>query len=336
MDLGEVVKGLKDGSITILDGGHRCNSLVDYLERKYKNIIERQNEYREHLKNGKTEVVSKHNNSTIIDCKRMIEFYDYNLMVEVGKYITDVEHTCFGCDSELYVVLIDEKTLAYVPSGDYWDICDKSENKYDYSFTKDDLTKCEAIDLIKSKKMTTVIDVPSGKLIIQNYFKTDELYDREDKYSGASICSTLGRYELMKYMATKNVGYGQMGNMHINIYSNKKGEIIIGDDFDSYEDNKWYYESNPQEINEDWIETQKNMKNFDRLLKDGGYESNGNICLSVWRWQCMDKELLMGYGEEPNKESIEIEVPIGKYEINHYYDFSKEHDPIYSTIKLIK
>ena len=35
------------------------------------------------------------------------------------------------------------------------------------------------------------------------------------------ICNIVGRNNLMQHLATKNVGYGQMGNTSISIWSNK-------------------------------------------------------------------------------------------------------------------
>ena len=35
----------------------------------------------------------------------------------------------------------------------------------------------------------------------------------------------------MQHLATKNVGYGQMGNMSVTIYDNDNDKILIGSDY---------------------------------------------------------------------------------------------------------
>jgi hypothetical protein len=147
-----------------------------------------------------------------------------------------------------------------------------------------------------------------------------------DEYkSENSICSISGRFNLMKYLATKNIGYGQMGNMSVNVFLNKAGdEIIIGTDHD-YDGNREY------------------------TVKHKGFNNLGSISLSVWRWMCGDLQVLREHGE-PIPDNLKVntqtdddyadciltKVQPGTWVIEHYYDFCKRKDIIYSKLYLKK
>ncbi|MCB1712962.1 MAG: hypothetical protein KDH96_10950 [Candidatus Riesia sp.] len=336
MHLREVIKGLKDGTIIIKDGGHSCDSLLNRLESDLERIEKHIAEYKEMIKNG----IEKDGNVTP---QGMIDFYNINLEVKIGHYIHSVERQCSNCDSTMYVILVDENTICYIPSGKYWETANLSGKKYEYRAVEADCPQCEAAELVKSKKLTSHIDVPSGQLIFQNYFEKDELYDKKERYSRPSICSILGRNELMQELAEKNVGYGQMGNMSVTIYSNGKDEVLVGSSIESYLDNKAYYEKNPDKIDKQWKKEVKDAENFIRTIEEGKFKRLGEISLSVWRWMCMDKKLMEEHGEkvagEYSKKYYSEHVPVklksGKYRIDHFFDFPKNGDYLYSRIKLI-
>ena len=152
-------------------------------------------------------------------------------------------------------------------------------------------------------------------------------------------------YDIKKYseLAEKNVGYGQMGNMSVTIYSNGKDEVLVGSSIESYLDNKAYYEKNPDKIDKQWKKEVKDAENFIRTIEEGKFKRLGEISLSVWRWMCMDKKLMEEHGEkvagEYSKKYYSEHVPVklksGKYRIDHFFDFPKNGDYLYSRIKLI-
>ncbi len=328
LTLSEIINGLKDGSITLLENNHSCNSLIEQLEDKLESENKHIKEYEEKISQG----ILKDGD---VECQGMIDFYNIRQQCRFGSYIMDIENYCFSCDGRLYVVLLDEKTIGYIPSSDYWKTAEASGKKYGYKAKTEDCKCCSAQHLNEAGKLVTEIQVPSGKLIFQNYFETPELYDYqgEGKYKKTSICSVLGRNELMQHLATKNVGYGQMGNMSVNIYSNGS-DVIVGNGLDNHEDNKYYYDEHPEELNDEAKESLAKGEAFQKELEDGGYKDLGEISLSVWRWMCMDAKLLAKHKEKPNEDAIAVKVPKGTYVIEHYFDFSHYSEYVYSRIKI--
>ena len=170
-------------------------------------------------------------------------------------------------------------------------------------------------------KLVAEISVPSGKLIFTNYFDKEEIYSLDK----ADINCVAGRYELMKHLAEKNIGYGQMGNMSVSVFVNAaKDEIIIGGNYAYTEDD--------EEIE----------------IEHPGYTELGSISLSVWRWMCGDAKILKQHGEELPKikyggetctnyrDYVGVKVQPGTWVIEHYYDFGNDDSKIYSKLYLKK
>ncbi len=328
--LKKILKGLESGSITIVDGSHLCNPLEKLIERKiihYENMIDK---YNGNLKTEKDP-------EKIAECHRMIELYTHSVNVEFGEYISNLEQNCFNCGEQLYVIVLDDKTIGYIPSGYYWDVAEASGQKYGYKAKKEDCPCCSAKPLIDAGKLTAEINFPSGEVIFQNYFKDKALYEIQ-KEGYHSINALQGRNELMQDLASRDVGYGQMGNMSVTVYTNNRDEVIIGSSLECYEDNLSYYTENPNNIDEDWLEEKKKAEEFKKILEDGNFISVGYISLGVWRWMCADLRTLEKYGEKPRKDrgSIKVKLTPGTYVIDHFYDLSDGEDFIYSTIKLKK
>lgn len=333
MNYKDLVEKLKDGSVTLQNEEHiTYRKLIDVLEQKIKFW---EDMIKKHSENPKP------NNSGYT----LLEFYNTLLLEDIvfGSYLDISEVCCHNCDSDLYVILLDEKTLVYTCSTDYWKLADASANKYQFIFKKEDIKVCAGHDLIKSKKLVSTINVPTGNLIFQNFFNTKELYeDVENEYKRSSINSILGRNYLMQYLSTKNVGYGQMGNMGVAIYSNENDEIIVADSYieDFILDYEYYDENDKDnEDNEDYfdVSTYKKKKEFLKYCEDNNFKRFGDISLDVWRWMCADKSVLEFHNELPNKNCISLNVQSGNWQIEHYYDFDhKDEDIVYSRLKLIK
>lgn len=328
--LKKILKGLENGSITTVGGSHDCHPLTKSIERKL-------NHFQEMIEKYKDELDTEQDAEKIAQCHRMIEHYNRFSSVEFGNYIEHFEDQCFNCGEQLYVIVIDDKTIGYIPSLYYWSQAEASADKYDYKAKIEDCICCSAKPLIDAGKLTAEISFPSGEVIFQNFFKNDLLYKME-KEGYHSINALKGRNELMQDLASRNVGYGQMGNMSVTVYTNNKDEVIIGSDLDYYEENLEYYEEHPKEANEDWQEEKERAEEFKNILKDGNFVSVGYICLDVWRWMCADIKTLEKYGEKLSKDrdSIKVKLSPGTYTIDHFYDLSDGEDLIYSTIKLKK
>lgn len=182
------------------------------------------------------------------------------------------------------------------------------------------LDTCIGRDIIERKVMTCEIDVPSGTLVFVNAFRDPINYNvpRASEFTKYSLNTIVGRYNTMLYYANKGIGYGQMGNMSIGVYSNSgvSDSVLIG---------KPHYSGKRESLE--------------------GHSYRGNICLDVWRWMCMDKDKLADSGEELNsdRDVVEVSVVPGKYLIEHYFDActdfndDDEYDiEVYSRLTLIK
>lgn len=311
----DIIDGLKSGEIKIL-GNHTTQPLISKLEEQYSDYL-------------------KIKSDTSIS-KKLKNLYDtrFDTNIKSGTKINvDVEQYCFDCDETMFIFLLNDKTIGYVPYSQYSNII----NNYEYKFKPEDIKSCSCCKLREEGKLTSRIEVPTGKLIFQNIFKTTELYeDEKNRFNKPTINSLLGRDKLMQYLATKNVGYGQMGNMSVDIYSNNKDEILVIDNyFENFLEEKEYYEvDDSDQTYEDIIKfKEENLESYQALdyIQKGGFEKCGSISLSVWRWMCADKEILdtalrrnfvPNHQEEINDDAVIVDVEKGTYQIEHYYDFS--------------
>lgn len=215
--------------------------------------------------------------------------------LQVGRIVTDTGIYCWDCDRNFYLVLTDENTLSIVPSGKYWEIAENAGQKFDYVIKLNEIPDCELQEFKIKDKIVTEIDVPSGELAFVNYFNDEKIYESE-KYN--SINGILGRVLLANELATKNVGYGQMSNMAIDVFVHKNGtEIILGSYF-SYD-----------------------KDGYEKITKFKNFEYYGAISLDVWRWQCADMQVLKKYNEKLVKGEIkESEISRAKTSEHHFYD----------------
>lgn len=322
----DLLAGFKEGSITLLDGGHHTNPLVELLGDDIAHTDKMIKEHSESVKAGK---VKMENGSTTY--AGMLEHYKRDLRdIELGRSYKHREQYCFHCGSNLNILVLDEKTLAYVKGQDYWDIGKAKGDQYGYLFTASDIKTCAAKELYESKQLTSVIDVPSGELVFANYFKSEGIVEdlpKGEAYSEPGINSVLGRNRVMQYKASNNVGYGQMGNMSLTVFGNKKNKIVLGIEED-------YLDEHLSGAYGD--EDAQGYKDFKKEIKDEKLKHRGEISLSVWRWECADKSILDMHGEDLSEleGSVIVKVAPGQYQIDHYYDFSS--GPVYSRISLIK
>jgi hypothetical protein len=343
----KLIEGLKNKTIKVLQKGHLTHDLIEDLERRvrhWQGVVEKEKAI---LASGKSK--TEHGS----DRKSMIERFEKFVTepLEPGRYIEmggAIEAYCFNCDATMYVFLVDENTVAYCDSHDYWDIAEKSGQKYGYAFKKTDVLPCPAMKLVKQKKMVTTIDVPTGELIFRNHFG-EEIDDapEDEKYSKPGLNSLLGRDKIMQYLGKQGFGYGQMGNMSVGIFSNGKNEIIVGDSYaeDRLSDHehclkKGLYSAKEMkqaeaEINE--------LRAFKKMLKDGKFKKLGSISLAVWRWMCADKAILqkskfpMKELKDEYSDVVEAKVLPGKWKVEHYFDFQRRQrgeDPVYSRLTL--
>ncbi len=294
----QLISGIKDGSIKILEKEHLMNPVKHKLTERLKEL-------------------EKYTN------------------VSVGERIMGVDFYCCNCDCTCYAILTDEKTIALIPQEEYWNL--EESKGYDYKFQESDSKDCIAKELEEQQKLVATIEVPTGNIVFKNYFETEKLFeDEENRFKKPTINSLLGRNKLMQYLAKENVGYGQMGNMSVAIYYNeKKNEIIVTSPY-------WEEEiENRREKLKGSSTSKEKLKNLESIEKElNEFEYKGRISLSVWRWMCTDKSILDENNEplqnEKHKDMVNFQIKAGKWEIEHYFDFTNREGLIYSRIKLIE
>lgn len=312
MTLTQIHEGLKNGTITIDKQGHFINPLDETIGWTLERLKE-----------------TKDDNGKPLD-EKGLNYRKVALEIdhENGDMLTFEDSYCFDCDKNLAVILLNETTLTVIGKADYFTLVKKYKN-YELKVIPEYLEKCELGDLRAKGMLESEINVPTGELIFKNYFDKKEIY--ESSNTGRSINAIKGRNALMQYLATKDVGYGQMGNMSVNVYLKEDGtEVIIA--------GSWYY----------------NEKDEECEVGFEGFEPIGSISLSVWRWMCADRETLKKYDEKIVEQDptfaevgyatydvdyhdiVEVKVQPGKWKIEHYFDFEERTDKIYSKLYLIK
>jgi hypothetical protein len=266
--------------------------------------------------------------------QKMWDIYNHDLNKEYqpGDHVRGYTD-CKDCGKTIHLIYISDNTLFFCES----DILKK--NGYHYKYTMADVTECTFKEHMKTKKLVSRIQVPTGKLIFQDRFNKKELYSNPNGgYGSNSIESINGRYELMKYLATQNVGYGQMTNTMIYVYSNKKDEIIIAEcGVDEIIESKKYYELNPFEEEDVYFKKDyKKAKPLIDYLQANNFEKVGYVSCDVWRWMCADQSVLDLHDEEINENNSTVAlVEAGTWEVEHYYDFNKKDFSICSKLKKV-
>lgn len=336
----KVIEGIKNGSIKLLERGHLMNSILDSLESHVEHTTKVIDEYQKKIDKG------QHKDGGV-NCSDMIMIFKKDLDFTIGRPHSNIcEAYCFNCGARNRLIMLDEHTLTMMPPMQFYKLADEFKGeRRDFRVKDIKLTggDCSAKKLIKQGYLTADIKVETGELLFVNYFNEEAIY-RSEKHD--SINDLAGRDRLMQYMATKNVGYGQMGNMSIDVYSNGKDEILLGSGrdhiADMIPDKENYLAGKYGEVSEkDRKETEmelKQLKDFEELLKKGKFKHHGHISLSVWRWMCADMAVLKKHKEKRTKDNdddVKVKVKPGTYRIEHYYDVNP-CDGLYSRIKLIK
>lgn len=311
MILEDIYNGLKAETITFQESSHIVNSITTTLGWKLEGLKKTTDTDGNKLKRN----VAKYRKRTL------------NQNYRPGDTIHLIESYCFDCDQTMYLILLDETTLGLIERSMFLDLSDDTLN---VKILPEHIEECSFKEQRAKKMLEAEINIPTGELIFKNYFNKTEIYEASNV--GRSINAISGRFELMKYLATRDVGYGQMGNMSVSVFLKEdKSEIIIGDG--SYTDDT--------------------DEEHDTIFE--GFEHIGGISLSVWRWMCADRETLKTHDEktieqdpsfkengyatytEDYQDIVEVKVLPGKWKIEHYFDLDYEReDRIYSKLFLIK
>jgi len=337
MNLIQINDAFKAGTLTLNSRAHVVNELrEDLFQDRIDFLNESINKHKkEKDKSGYVEML-----------KAMLE-----LDVAFGEIIPESRDVyCFNCGENFSLVLMNETTVELIDWPTTKKLSkEKNIKSYELRLIDSEIPDCCMKEMMEAGKMVSEIQVPTGELIFENYFNTEKLYDFPKEINSYdaenSINAIRGRYNLMQYLATENVGYGQMGNMSVSILKKKDGtEILIGNDY--YCDDKSDYEFDGT--------------NYDEFPDYEGFDLMGEISLSVWRWMCADKQTLIDAGEpcRPDKyeketrewseihekkskyeDIIQVNVKPGTWVIEHYFDFERrtsKESLIYSRLFLKK
>ncbi len=340
MNFRDLADGLESGLISVLENGHNTVKLNKRVRGRVSRMDALIAEYQ-------AKILKKAPEKNPGDHENMLLYYRSKLETElkVGSIILDVESECTSCGAHLYAVLIDEHNISYIDSTHYWELAEASPDKYEYEPHIEELGYCEAIKIIKARKLKTNIKIETGELVFVNSFENPELYGFNDDrdYTGPGTGTLLGRDRLMQHLGKKNVGYGQMTNMDVTIYSNGF-EVLIGADISEkiYDDKRYFHENHfkMDKYKAYALEMEiKEMERFQEMLLSNEFVRQGNMSLSVWRWMCADKSILRSVGEHVpanRREGISVNVAPGTWSVEHYYDFPYRSNLIYSRLMLKK
>ena len=289
------------------------------------------------IKDGSITVLKNNHitNPILRDIEDRMKYYKH---IRFGDSICDVEIYCFNCDLRLNLFLLDEKTVGFY-HGDKYDFYSKKTNN---NISIHDIKQCNGSHFLEQRKLVSKIHCPTGNIVFKNYFNAEHLHtDPSNKWGYPGINSLVGRNMLMQYLATQNVGYGQMGNMGVSIYSNSKDEIIVTENTSSLEEQMY---DDPDYTEEEIEYAYRNHKNADKrkklicdfkqYLEERNLKYIGSLSLQVWRWVCADQKVLEDNGEIIDSNII-ANVDKGDWVIEHYFEIFMDREIIiYSKLKL--
>lgn len=313
MKVRDICEKVERGDIVLVCAGHQYN---DHLKRFI-------NEYKTKLANSLGAADGKWENSRNEDIDlinlRMRNFYSNLLDLEVQENESlsySMEPIkCFGCGQSLSWVLSGNSLIP----RQYYKI---RSGKVVYKQHSAGY-RCPYED---PKPLTGEIEINS-KMIFSNYFRGFEDCPDRFKYTDEwSLNFLIGRENITKYKAERNIAYGQMENMSIGVYVNKeRTSIIIGP---SYNPSEWDdYESE---------------EDYEKACKEPifeNYELIGTISCGVWRWECSDLNTVKNDYQiilDEGLDLVEIDVPYGKWAFEHYYGYTQEKGYIYSKLDLVQ
>lgn len=242
---------------------------------------------------------------------RGFSFYD-----EIGG-----QHKCYLCGKE--VAFLIDKELSK-PDKIHFKTVTWKYGKYEKTIYN---TKCT----FKKKEIQEgafKIQIPTGNLIIANYFlndKEDYIFDvpEEKKWSSKyDICNIKGQNNRAEYVSKKfNVGYVQI-NSEIQVWkSNDNNKIFFLLNYDDY-----------SEASKEEHEFNKNFDNSNTFVT--------TLRQRVWRYEFADESIIEESGAKISEENehVELSVTPGQYIVKHHYGktYFKINKRIYTIVTEIE
>jgi hypothetical protein len=311
----EVCDGVLSGSIKVNMEGH--NDLEYNENAQVKKHKEYFTKVLEHIKR----IIDRPKSINIQELYLEEMQMKFNPGQSLSLLLSLPERYCWGCNGRLMPILKSYNEVSFISTDKYYDLTRGIPGKPSKdSIDVKDIPECELVKENIKDRIVTEINLPTGDLVITNFFREKEIYDAPG-YSG-DINSLLGRINLAKYLANMDIGYGQMGNMSLEVWKKTDGTEVLFTGSYNYDE-------------ETDIEGEYEYDGFKHL---------GNISLSVWRWMCADLVTLKKHNEKLPKlledDSVEddyrdfilAKVKPGKWTIEHYYDVEERKDGIYTRL----
>lgn len=257
--------------------------------------------------------------------------HDIDILDKIDKYIDDlkyrIESRLSSGDKESAQYIIDELNSDIVYNQPTFmhvrcNLCNNgylnlrlqdNDNIILVDITTEKTVSCPSKKLIDNGKLETTINVSTGKLVLQNIFRKDEL-NRMPSYN--SINDIVGINNLMQYLAsTKDVGYIQLTNTDVRVYKRDNTIYIC-----NY-------------IDPDYIDIDDDNIYETCIFTDDEYL--GYISCNVWRVMFADISVLESHNEDYDEDRIEVDIIPGRYIVENNYILYQEKRGILATIKLI-
>jgi len=315
----ELRDGIKDGSIKVDARGHNTSLSAhkpnfgdEFVKER---IISRLDRYLEMYEEEEDADQKEYYHKALIE---PIHTMPHGPREDYIMIFGAMEEECRHCGAYMYVYLAKDEKSVYLKGADGEEIA------------------CPFADGFE--KANNTINVPSGELLFANFFlKGEELPDctEDQKYTSEwSVSRIIGRMNIAKSLADQDIGYGQVGNTTITLFVNKeRTKIKILDCPESIIDNfEWMMEEEPENI----TPVYKGIYDRTKALLLSDWEEVGEICLSMWRYMCADRQVYDKAGLTLNasrkteitddEEHVLCQVKPGKWEIIHHYDTSASGD----------
>lgn len=324
MRLGDLLAGLRDGTVTLDFCGHWItteNRIKEDLLERYDDTVA--------LANGSNDGKwSVSDGETVEESDAsMRDFYTRLLNREIEEGVrTNIfpsaeSENCQCCGRRLMWILEDK--VLYL-RGEYYKVDGDRREWVDQPSGH----MCSSPDREEAEIIRGEISVNSN-LLISNFFNSVEDTPEGKKYDQEyNLCLLYGVKNISRYKQEHNIAYGQMGNMSIGVFLHpSKKSIILG--------NPWIADRRMESEDYDYDEETYD-EDYKNLSVIDGHHLVGEVCLDVWRWEATDLDTAKEEYQEikdSHRDLVELEVPHGTWEFVHYGhgDYSRE---MYVTLTL--
>ena len=225
----------------------------------------------------------------------------------------DMSLTCFHCGAHTMNAKLIEGEITLLGFEDV------GKGKWDY-------VPLEECTMPEYKPYSVRIDIPSGKMLVSNFFRGANSITKEVKHhEDYSINMEAGRIKTTNLYADNGVVNFSTGNCGCSFFKDN-------DEENSFVVNQgWYAEETEYDVgSEDEKIYLTHQARFNNEVAD--------VCCDYWGFQVVDHDLFFekGYDVEQDGKYQTIECEAGTYEFTNYYKVQGDENDNYATIKKVK